>query len=100
MQDQDTSITPPPPALLAAAFNSHSGTMRFGAVAFDKDNHVLSVGWNGMPDDKDREIAARLERKLKRKAVGAALDPKTVNLIPGKGCRKTVHAEGRTRLNL
>lgn len=74
--------------------------MRFGAVAFDKNNRVLSVGWNGMPDDTDRAIATRLEKKLKRKAVAAGLDPKTVNLIPGKGFRKTVHAEGRTLLNL
>lgn len=93
-------ITPPPPALLKAAFNSRSGTMRFGAVAFDKNGEILSIGWNGMPDDTDRAVAAKVEKVLKAEAERLGLDPKTVNLIPGKGFRKTVHAEGRALLNL
>src|SRR3982751_3705462 len=93
-------ITPPPQTPLQAAFHSKSGTMHFGAVAFDRAGNVLSIGWNGMPDATDFAIAARLEKKLKTEAERIGLDPKTVNLIPGKGNRKTVHAEGRTLLNL
>ena len=86
--------------LLAAAFNSRSSVMRFGALALGRDGRVLAAGWNGQPDKGGVELAAarELEALLREKALEKGLPPETVHLILGKGFRRSLHAEGRALL--
>ncbi len=90
----------PQESLLAAAFRSHSSVMKFGALALDREGRILAEGWNGRPTDRDLAVAAQLERWLRARAEAQGLDPDSINLMPGKGFRRTLHAEGRALINL
>jgi hypothetical protein len=93
-------ILKPQDSLLTAAFRSHSSVMKFGALALDRKERILAAGWNGRPTDRDMAVAARLEHWLRARAEEQGLDPDSINLVPGKGFRRTLHAEGRALINL